>query len=107
MAAFNPSGTARVLLVDETGSPYVLAGTRASGSFNPSGTARVLLVDENGVPYKATGGGGENPAGANGDIQYNNVGSFGGIAGMTITLTIPGLAILTFTKGILTAAVRP
>lgn len=28
------------------------------GSFNPSDTARVVLVDENGNPYKATGGGG-------------------------------------------------
>lgn len=80
-AAFNPSDSARVLLVDPAGLPYVLAGIAMAGAFNPSDSARVVLVDEDGVPYKASGGG----------------------AGIDLDLVITGVGTLTFTGGNLTA----
>jgi hypothetical protein len=79
--AFDPSSSARVVLVDPDGVPYALAGILAMGSFEPSNQAKVLLVDPDGTPYKA------------------NTGS----SGIDATIIITGVATLTFTAGILTA----
>jgi len=61
--------------------PALSAAGQASLYFD-SGT-NTLLLSQNGGAYAPLGGGGGTPGGANGEIQYNNAGAFGGVTGAT------------------------
>jgi len=80
-----------VLLLDGAGNPYPF-GNGAQLHSNPP--IMECYTNATGIvqPCNFSGGGGGNPGGSNGDIQYNNNGTFGGSAA-TITaggsITIP------------------
>jgi len=93
------SGTVTVQPVTGALGTRTISLPAASGTVAVSATAPITLSAAGDIACPTCGGGGGSPGGSNTQVQYNNAGAFGGVAGFTfdgtskITLGVAGTSV--------------